>query len=357
MFTLENKANKTELNNYSYLGNLATRIPKNDDLNNYITPGIYTCSSIDIAKTLLNLPTGIDSSFRLEVIINTGDETNLFGSQEMRTNSNKIFIRTIRGTGGWSAWRELATMDNVPESDTNPAELDTNKYIKSGFYSIGDVTNRTNLPMQYIGTLLVHYAGCYVIQEYFVNGNLRRFMRRSVDDGKTWSNWLEYAKQKDLDELFQSVSSGKTLVANAITDKGVSTATDATFATMATNVGKITNYTASEKQALATAITNKGVSTSSTDSFSTMATNVGKINTNGYKEETASWDKTSTGANRIVFTFSADVYGVKQITPPSDASSHIVPEMSTSMFTINGNKLTLYVNGVGMWTVTALIKQ
>ena len=44
---LENKANKTELNNYSYLGNRATRIPENDDLNNYITPGIYTCSSVD----------------------------------------------------------------------------------------------------------------------------------------------------------------------------------------------------------------------------------------------------------------------------------------------------------------------
>ncbi|MDD6005668.1 MAG: pyocin knob domain-containing protein, partial [Firmicutes bacterium] len=114
---LDDKADKMELNNYSYLGNRATRIQKNDDLNNYITPGIYTCSSVDIAKTLLNLPTGIDSSFRLEVIMNTGDEINLYGSQEMRTNSNKNFIRTIRGTGGWTDWKEFVTMDKIGSTD------------------------------------------------------------------------------------------------------------------------------------------------------------------------------------------------------------------------------------------------
>ena len=150
-----------------------------------------------------------------------------------------------------------------------------------------------------------------------ISWNTQREWNR-VERNGVWSAWTELATQKDLDDLFQSVSSGKTLVANAITDKGVSTATDATFATMASNISK--------------------------------------INTNGYKEETASWNKTSTGANRIVFTFSADVYGVKQITPPSDASSNIVPETSTSMFTINGRKLTLYVNGVGTWKVTAIVR-
>ena len=146
---------------------------------------------------------------------------------------------------------------------------------------------------------------------------LNRFTRNNI-----LYNW-EYditisQLETQVSDLFQSVSDGKTLVANAITDKGVSTATNATFATMASNISK--------------------------------------INTNGYKEETASWDKTSTGANRIVFTFSADVIAVKQVTPPSDASSHIVPDTSTSMFTVNGNKLTLYVNGRGTWKVTAIVK-
>ena len=42
-----------------------------------------------------------------------------------------------------------------------------------------------------------------------------------------------------INELFQSVSNGKTLVASAITDKGVSTSSDATFATMAQNIENI----------------------------------------------------------------------------------------------------------------------
>lgn len=49
--------------------------------------------------------------------------------------------------------------------------------------------------------------------------------------------------QKQIDDLktdcFQSVSDGKALVASAITDKGVKTAPDATFATMAANIDAI----------------------------------------------------------------------------------------------------------------------
>ena len=45
----------------------------------------------------------------------------------------------------------------------------------------------------------------------------------------------------DMKLCFQSVSDGKALVASAITGKGVTTAQDATFDTMATNIGKIKN--------------------------------------------------------------------------------------------------------------------
>lgn len=41
------------------------------------------------------------------------------------------------------------------------------------------------------------------------------------------------------DQLFQSVSNGKSLIASAITGKGISTASDATFQQMATNIGNI----------------------------------------------------------------------------------------------------------------------
>ena len=53
-----------------------------------------------------------------------------------------------------------------------------------------------------------------------------------------WSKIKSYIDTK-YDGLFQSVSNGKKTVANAITDKGVATATDATFATMASNIALI----------------------------------------------------------------------------------------------------------------------
>lgn len=48
-----------------------------------------------------------------------------------------------------------------------------------------------------------------------------------------------YATKVEMNAVKKSVSDGKTLVANAITAKGVTTATDAEFATMATNISKI----------------------------------------------------------------------------------------------------------------------
>ena len=48
-----------------------------------------------------------------------------------------------------------------------------------------------------------------------------------------------YATTTQLNEVKTSVSNGKSLIASAITDKGVSTASSATFQTMASNIGKI----------------------------------------------------------------------------------------------------------------------
>lgn len=62
----------------------------------------------------------------------------------------------------------------------------------------------------------------------------------SMEKGGTGATTLEGAQDAlGITELKNSVSDGKTLVANAITAKGVSTATDATFATLAANIGNI----------------------------------------------------------------------------------------------------------------------
>ena len=48
-----------------------------------------------------------------------------------------------------------------------------------------------------------------------------------------------FATASDMNSCFQSVSEGKSAIASAITDKGVSTASDATFQTMASNIDSI----------------------------------------------------------------------------------------------------------------------
>ena len=57
---------------------------------------------------------------------------------------------------------------------------------------------------------------------------------------KAWiSNIGELAKQSEVESLKTSVSNGKSAVASAITDKGVSTSATATFQIMANNISKI----------------------------------------------------------------------------------------------------------------------
>lgn len=74
-----------------------------------------------------------------------------------------------------------------------------------------------------------------------------------TDSTVTWTPYVKTLNQDDYDELFQSVSNGKTAVANAITDKGVATSTTAEFATMATNIAKISGAKSKSQQFSVTA--------------------------------------------------------------------------------------------------------
>ncbi len=56
----------------------------------------------------------------------------------------------------------------------------------------------------------------------------------------SWSAWVRLPNAKDLNDLKKSVSDGKSAVASAITEMGISTETDDTFETIAENIGKIT---------------------------------------------------------------------------------------------------------------------
>ena len=54
--------------------------------------------------------------------------------------------------------------------------------------------------------------------------------------GNSANSPIQLGLKSDVDSCFQSVSEGKTLIADAVTDKGIQTASDATFQQMATNI-------------------------------------------------------------------------------------------------------------------------
>ena len=59
----------------------------------------------------------------------------------------------------------------------------------------------------------------------------------NVSYSNTTSGMTSGNVQNAIDELFQSVSEGKSLIAAAVTDKGVETAATDSFTTMAGNIG------------------------------------------------------------------------------------------------------------------------
>ena len=96
---------------------------------------------------------------------------------------------------------------------------DLEYYIKGGFF-MGNKLNDTGLRIVWnkVWSLVKSITGD-------VNVTEKGTLQKQIDDLKT--------------DCFQSVSDGKALVASAITDKGVTTALDATFATMAANIDAI----------------------------------------------------------------------------------------------------------------------
>lgn len=84
----------------------------------------------------------------------------------------------------------------------------------------------------------------------------------NTDSGLTATN-----VQDAIDEVFQSVSDGKELIADAITDKGVPTSATDTFSTMATNISNISGGGGIN----ITEYTNRGVSVRSTSGTNTLS--------------------------------------------------------------------------------------
>lgn len=93
-----------------------TSIPKlaaSENMNTYVKPGVYSCVSGQIAGTLVNKPSGVNSNFRLIVEENTPG----YGVQKVFTNNPcKIFIRGFNASGNNTTFTDWKTL--VSNTDT-----------------------------------------------------------------------------------------------------------------------------------------------------------------------------------------------------------------------------------------------
>lgn len=123
--------------------------------------------------------------------------------------------------------------------------IDDIRKMGSGFYCGKTVTNAPDTG--WWGYINIKYNDNYVVL-FAVDLNSNIFYYNTCNN-ETWAGWVVVNDGTDLykavNDLKSSVSSGKTQIASAITDKGVSTAASATFSQMATNIGKIDVYSGS----------------------------------------------------------------------------------------------------------------
>ena len=96
-----------------------TSIPKlaaSENMNTYVKPGVYSCISGQVASTLVNKPSGVNSNFRLVV------EENIpgYGVQKVYTNNPcKVFIRGYTTTGNKTTFTDWKTLVNSTDTILN----------------------------------------------------------------------------------------------------------------------------------------------------------------------------------------------------------------------------------------------
>lgn len=124
-----------------------TQIPSGSDLNDYLTPGVYTCISSSIAEKLLNCP-HIVSNFKMIVNQNTSSTTGFFGYQMIvgtasATNNPCVYYRGIGGVDKtkltYSQWKKVCTTSVADVGKTNITSRVLNATVNAGggvYYSI-----------------------------------------------------------------------------------------------------------------------------------------------------------------------------------------------------------------------------
>lgn len=134
---------------------------RGQDLDNFLTPGVFDCNSASVASTLLHRPTAVTTGFRL-IVSQSGYGAMSYGTQIIIIGSGvgypREFRRVYNGTppnGTWSDWVQTPTR----------AEMDASRFSAS----IGTTGNDTfTVPNNYRGVLYVIDSSASRCGEYIL---------------------------------------------------------------------------------------------------------------------------------------------------------------------------------------------
>ena len=209
-----------------------------------------------------------------------------------------------------ATWKQVILKDPV-----------TGEYLAplSGDYSGGDAN-----------TLQGHPVSDFLLKSEYTPVDLSEYLKTATADTKyaPTSHTHEIGSinglQTELNSLKSSVSEGKSLVAAAVTDKGVTTAADAAFQTIADNIGKI--------------VTASGLA---------VKQYVTKENVSGHYMTSVGWEATASGLTKItdclVALVGSDIifWAANGNLVFTDSTGNETPTLGGSAVKVNGNVFTV----------------
>ena len=210
---------------------------------------------------------------------------NIEGEAMFRPISDSSSVMTNLTTGVFSESNQYIKLSNNKFYSTGTGTqysaggaLDFDASLSNPIYGNSDTVQPPALTMVYIIKAFHTNEGVDAPVELednvvnHINNQIDNYVNNQID------NRIDNRIDGRLDELFQSVSDGKTLVANAITDKGVSTSSTDTFATMASNIRNITGTTYKSERKSGSVEVKKSETVTISISFSNTVIGVTEVN-------------------------------------------------------------------------------